>query len=78
MYPTLSLIQAVPVAEVVRAAVYLSVLTALILFFRPLIKGFARALVLTVRPRKTHPERAARLSEQNARKLARAQAAGLR
>jgi hypothetical protein len=67
MSSTLSLIQAVSFAEVARGMLYLSVLSGLILFFRPLLKGFARALVLTVRPRKTNAEQAARLHLQNAR-----------
>ena len=40
-----------PVAELVRAALLLSLLASLLLFFRPLLSGLLRALVLTVRPR---------------------------
>lgn len=40
-----------PVAELVRAALVLSLLASLLVFFRPLLSGLLRALVLTVRPR---------------------------
>jgi hypothetical protein len=40
-----------PVAELVRAALVLSLLASLLMFFRPLLSGLLRALVLTVRPR---------------------------
>jgi hypothetical protein len=40
-----------PVAELVRAALVLSLLASLLMFFRPLLSGLVRALVLTVRPR---------------------------
>ena len=40
-----------PVAELVRAALMLSLLASLLVFFRPLLSGLLRALVLTVRPR---------------------------
>jgi hypothetical protein len=40
-----------PVAELVRAALVLSLLASLLMFFRPLLSGLLRALVLTIRPR---------------------------
>lgn len=40
-----------PVAELVRAVLVLSLLASLLMFFRPLLSGLLRALVLTVRPR---------------------------
>jgi hypothetical protein len=40
-----------PVAELAHAALMLSLLASLLMFFRPLLSGLLRALVLTVRPR---------------------------
>lgn len=49
-----------PLAELVRGALVLALLASLILFFRPLLSGLVRALVLSVRPRLSRHERAAR------------------
>jgi hypothetical protein len=46
-----------PVAELVRAALVLSLLASLLMFFRPLLSGLVRALVLTVRPRAPRRQR---------------------
>lgn len=43
-----------------RAVLGLAALAGLVVFFRPLLTGIARALVLTVRPRRTKQERIAR------------------
>jgi hypothetical protein len=40
-----------PVADLVRAALVLSLLAGLLMFFRPLLTGLVRALMLTLRPR---------------------------
>jgi hypothetical protein len=47
-------------AQLVRALFSLLVLTGFVMFFRPLLTGIARALVLTVRPRLTKDQLAAR------------------
>jgi hypothetical protein len=47
------------VAELVRAALVLSLLASLLMFFRPLLSGLLRALVLTVRPRAARRQPAA-------------------
>lgn len=55
------LIHAVSFAELVQAMFFMVLATGLILFFRPLLKGIVRALVLTVRPRPAK----SRLSSRN-------------
>jgi hypothetical protein len=40
-----------PLADLVRAVLVLSLLASLLMFFRPLLSGLVRALLLTVRPR---------------------------
>jgi hypothetical protein len=62
-----NLIYAVSFAQLVRGVFFLSMLTGLILFFRPLLKGIARALVLSVRPRMTKEALAARRKLHDAR-----------
>jgi hypothetical protein len=47
------------VGELVRAALVLSLLASLLMFFRPLLSGLLRALVLTVRPRAARRQPAA-------------------
>jgi hypothetical protein len=44
----------------VRGALGLSAFAGLVVFFKPLLTGIARALVLVVRPRLTRDEKAAR------------------
>jgi len=46
-------IATVPVAEVVHGVFNVAVVGAALVFFRPLLSGIGRALVLTVRPRRT-------------------------
>jgi hypothetical protein len=55
-----------PVLPLVRGALGMSTIVGLILFFKPLLTGIARALVLTVRPRLSKDERAARNLMRNA------------
>jgi hypothetical protein len=49
-----------PLAQLVTGMVQLIVLGAVLMFFRPLLVGIARALVLVVRPRPTKDQLAAR------------------
>jgi hypothetical protein len=49
-----------PLAQLVTGMVQLIVLGAVLMFFRPLLVGIARALVLVVRPRLTKDQLAAR------------------
>ncbi|MGJ9418575.1 hypothetical protein ACHAC9_12525 [Massilia sp. CMS3.1] len=49
-----------PIAELVRGALVLALLASVVLFFRPLLSGLVRAFILTVRPRLSRQERAAR------------------
>jgi hypothetical protein len=60
-------ITAAPLADVARSVFNVAALGGLIVFFRPLLTGIGRALVLTVRPRKTRAQRAAgRLAQDTA------------
>lgn len=47
-------------SQVLTGMIELAVLAALLMFFRPLLVGIARALVLVVRPRPTKDQLAAR------------------
>ena len=64
-------VTALPFAQLLTSMVQLIVLGAVLMFFRPLLIGIARALVLVVRPRPTKDELAARRKLQLA-KLAQA------
>jgi hypothetical protein len=58
-------IAAAPLADVARSVFNVTALGGLIVFFRPLLTGIGRALVLTVRPRKTRAQRLARQPQQD-------------
>lgn len=63
MSSTAALVQsvaAVPYGQVLSTTMYVALLGGLILFFRPLLVGIGRALYLTVRPRRSKAELAAR------------------
>jgi hypothetical protein len=64
-------VPAMTFAHVVHAVFSLAALAGFLMFFRPLLSGLARALVLTVRPRETRDERAARRELRNAASLQR-------
>ena len=49
-----------PLADLVRGVLALALLASVLIFFRPLLSGLVRALVLSVRPRLSRQERAAR------------------
>ncbi|OON59405.1 hypothetical protein B0920_23790 [Massilia sp. KIM] len=69
MSATTTLLQtaaSVPVGQVFSTTVYLSLLGGTALFFRPLLVGIGRALFLTVRPRRTKAELAARQASRDA------------
>jgi hypothetical protein len=51
---------ALPFAQLLVAMLQLTLLGGVLMFFRPLLIGIARALVLLVRPRPTKDELAAR------------------
>jgi hypothetical protein len=53
-------VMALPFAHLLVCIVQLTLLGGLVMFFRPLLVGIARALVLVVRPRRTKDELAAR------------------
>ena len=53
-------VTALPFAHLLVFMVQLTLLGGLVMFFRPLLIGIARALVLLVRPRPTKDEVAAR------------------
>lgn len=67
---TLSLapLAVLPFSQLLTGMVQLIVLGAVLMFFRPLLTGIARALVLVVRPRPTKDQLAAR-RKLNAAKL---------
>jgi len=58
---------AVPFSQLLTSMVQLTVLGAVLIFFRPLLVGIARALVLVVRPRPTKDELAARRKLRDAK-----------
>lgn len=63
MSSTAALVQTVatvPYGQVFSTTMYVALLGGLILFFRPLLVGIGRALYLTVRPRRSRAELAAR------------------
>lgn len=51
---------AMPFSQLLLCMVQLTLLGGMLMFFRPLLVGIARALVLVVRPRPTKDELAAR------------------
>jgi hypothetical protein len=53
-------VMALPFAHLLVCMVQLTLLGGLVMFFRPLLIGIARALMLAVRPRPTKDELAAR------------------
>jgi hypothetical protein len=57
---------ALPFAQLLVSMVQLTLLGGVLMFFRPLLIGIARALVLVVRPRPTKDELAARRKLRNA------------
>ena len=57
---------ALPFMQLFVSMVQLTLLGGLLMFFRPLLIGIARALVLVVRPRPTKDELAARRKLRNA------------
>ncbi|MEH6433435.1 hypothetical protein [Massilia sp. DD77] len=56
----------VPYGQVFSTTVYLSLLGGALMFFRPLLVGIGRALFLTVRPRRSKAELAARQVRRDA------------
>ncbi|MES2760152.1 MAG: hypothetical protein V4693_22480 [Pseudomonadota bacterium] len=74
MSTTATLLQAtanVQILPLLRGALGLSALAGFVLFFKPLLLGIFRALVLTVRPRRTKEERIARRQLLDARQFQR-------
>jgi uncharacterized membrane protein len=65
------MVPAMTFAHVVHAVFSLAALAGFLMFFRPLLTGMARALMLTVRPPETRDERAARRNLRNAASLQR-------
>ena len=60
-------VTALPFTQVLTGMVQLTLLAAVLVFFRPLLVGIARALVLAVHPRPTKDELAARRKLRNAK-----------
>jgi len=50
---------ALPIADLLRLVLMLALAASFVMFFRPLLSGIVRALVLTVRPRLAKPARTA-------------------
>lgn len=57
-------VMALPFTQWLLVLVQLSLLGGVVMFFRPLLIGIARALVLVVRPRPTKDELAARRKQR--------------
>jgi hypothetical protein len=66
---------ALPFMQLLISMIQLALLGGLLMFFRPLLIGVARALVLVVRPRPTKDELAARRKLRLAQQAATAAAA---
>jgi hypothetical protein len=66
---------ALPFMQLLISMIQLALLGGLLMFFRPLLTGIARALVLVVRPRPTKDELAARRKLRLAQQAATAAAA---
>jgi hypothetical protein len=62
----------IPIWELVSCMASMAALVGLAIFFRPLLVGIARALVLVVRPRRSKDELAARRALRGKRDLQRA------
>lgn len=62
---------AAPILPIARSLLGLSAFAGLIVFFKPLLTGIARALVLTVRPRRTREQKAARRHMRDAQLMQR-------
>ena len=58
-------VMALPFTHFLLAMVQLTLLGGILMFFRPLLVGIARALVLVVRPRPTKDELAARRKKRS-------------
>lgn len=67
-----AVLSALSFAHLVRALFILSAATGFFMFFRPLLSGIARALLLAVRPRFTRAQLAALRRQRDARLLQRA------
>lgn len=61
-----ALISTFPVADVARDVFNVAAVGGLVVLFRPLLTGIGRALVLTVRPRPSRAQQAARRAQQAA------------
>lgn len=61
----------VPVLPLVRGALGFAVIGGLLMFFKPLLVGLFKAMVLVIRPRLTKEQRAARQVARDARMLQR-------
>ncbi len=55
--PFTALFSLLSIADLLRGASLLALLAMILMFFRPLLSGLVRALVLTVRPRLPRPAR---------------------
>lgn len=62
-------VTALPFSQLLLCMVQLSLLGGVLMFFRPLLVGIARALVLVVRPRPTKDELAARRKLRDAKRI---------
>ena len=60
-------VMALPFTQLLTSMVQLILLGGLLMFFRPLLVGLARALVLAIRPRPTKDELAARRKLRDAK-----------
>jgi hypothetical protein len=61
----------VPLLPLMRGLLSVSALAALLIFFKPLLSGIVRALVLVVRPRRTKEEQSARRQMRDSQMLQR-------
>lgn len=58
---------AMPYEQMISTAAYVGLAGGIVLFFRPLLVGLGRALILTVRPRPSRAQLAARQAAEEAK-----------
>lgn len=63
--PLIQTVSTLPLLSIVRAALSVSAFTGIVMFFKPLLIGIVRALVLLVKPRRSKAQKAAARQMRN-------------
>jgi hypothetical protein len=69
--PLIQTVTTLPLLSVVRGMLSLSMLAGVVMFFKPLLLGIVRALVLLVKPRRTKAQKAASRQLRNHKEMQR-------